>query len=256
MSKPDLRKLTCTSCKHENEIERVYCHNCGEKLDRSLLPTLNVTETDDDRAKERKKVKSMMNPHRFGWLRTMKVFLLIELLAAAVAAGYLATQAPDIVPQAGKDRFPELEISDVWPGMINAKPAVSVTFKEFDLNYYLRKQVKGSESPIGTKFVRAFTHLEPGLVTIATERNAWGLPFFNSATFKPVIKDGKWNAEMKSFAIGRLTIPAAFGKLVKLDTFTYGALEQAFEKEIKNLSRIEKIEPGKDVIFFLTKPQQ
>ena len=256
MSKPDPRRLTCTSCQHENEIERVYCHNCGEKLDRSLLPAPTESESHDDRAKERKKIKGMMNPNRLNWLRTIKTFVLIELLAAAVAAGYLAIQAPGFVPAAGKDKFPELEVGDVWPGMMNAKPSVAVTFKEFDINYYLRKTLKGAEGPLGTKFVRAFTHLEPGLVSLASERNAWGLPFYNSATFKPVLKDGKWSADMTKFAIGRLTIPPAFAKLVMLDSFTLGAITQAFEKEIKNLSRVEKIEPRDGVITFTTKPQQ
>ena len=255
MSKPDLRKLTCSSCKHENEIERVYCHNCGEKLDRSLLPPVSETETDEDRAKERKKVKSMMDPHRLSWLRTIKVFLLIELLAAAVAAGYLATQTPVTVPQVGKDKFPDLEVGDVWPGMMNAKPSVAVAFKEFDLNYYLRKTLKGTEGPLGTKFVRAFTHLEPGLVTLGSERNAWGLPFYSTATFKPVLKGGNWSADMTGFAIGRLAIPPSFAKLIMLDSFTVGVLTKAFDKEIKNLSRVEKIEPGNGVISFTTKPQ-
>ena len=254
--KNDSRRLTCTSCKHENEIERVYCHNCGEKLDRSLLPVQDESKSVEDLAKERKKVKSLMNPNRFTWVRNVKTFVLIEIFAAAVAAGYLATQAPDNLPPAGKDRFPDMEVGDVWPGMMNAKPAVAVTFKEFDINYYLRKAVKGNTGAMGIKFVRAFTHLEPGLVTAGTERDAWGLPIYNSATFTPVLKGGKWDAEMARFAIGRLTIPPSFAKLVKLDTVTLGALSQVFEKEIRGLSRIEKIEPGKGVISFTTKPLQ
>ena len=31
-------KLTCGQCGYANEPERVYCHNCGSKLDRSVLP--------------------------------------------------------------------------------------------------------------------------------------------------------------------------------------------------------------------------
>ena len=256
--KNDSRRLTCTSCKHENEIERVYCHNCGEKLDRSLLPVLDESKSVEDLAKERKKVKSLMNPNRFTWVRNVKTFVLIEVFAAAVAAVYLAVQAPDCVPAAPAKGI-ILEISrpdDDWRGMIAAKPATYVVFKETSLNDYLRKTVKGAEGPIGIKFVRAFIHLEQGLVTVGTERNAWGLSIYNSATFKPVLKDGKWDAEMARFAIGRLTIPPSFAKLVKLDTVTLGALSQVFEKEIRGLSRIEKIEPGKGVISFTTKPLQ
>ena len=28
-------KLVCPDCRHENEPERIYCHNCGARLDRS-----------------------------------------------------------------------------------------------------------------------------------------------------------------------------------------------------------------------------
>ena len=256
MQKTDPRKLTCTSCQHENEIERVYCHNCGEKLDRSLLPTFDGTKSVEDREKESRKVKNLMNPNRFAWVRNFRTFVLLEIFAALVAAGYLATQAPENVPAPGKDRFPELEVGDVWAGMVKAKPSVSVTFKEFDLNYYLRKTVKGTAGPMGIKFVRAFAHLEPGLVTAATQYDLWGLPIYTGSTFKPVLAGGKWDADIAQFAIGRLTIPVGLAKLVKLDTVTLGSLSQVFEKEIKNLDRIEKIEPGNGVILFLTKPQQ
>ena len=29
--------LICPDCRNENEIERIYCHDCGTKLDRSKL---------------------------------------------------------------------------------------------------------------------------------------------------------------------------------------------------------------------------
>ena len=256
MYKTDPRKLVCTACKHENEVERVYCHNCGEKLDRSLLPQLDEAQSAEEMAKAGKKVKQMMNPNRFAWMRSIKTFVLIEIFAAIVAAGFLAAQAPENLPPMKTDRFPDLEVSDVWTGMMNTRPAVSVTFKEFDLNYYLRKAVKGAEGPLGIKFERAFARLDPGLVTVVTQRNAWGMPLFNSATFKPVLAGGKWGTDIQGFAIGRLTIPPGFAKLVKLDEATLGALTKVFEKEIKQLERVEKIEPGANVISFATKPAQ
>jgi hypothetical protein len=32
-----MTKLVCTECKHENEAQRIYWHNCGAKLGRSAL---------------------------------------------------------------------------------------------------------------------------------------------------------------------------------------------------------------------------
>jgi hypothetical protein len=256
MYKTDPRKLVCAQCKHENEVERVYCHNCGEKLDRSLLPQLDESQSAEEMAKAGRKVKKMMNPNRFAWVRSIKTFVMIEIFAAVVAAGFLAIQAPENVPPLKTDRFPDLEVGDVWKGMMNTRPAVAVAFKEFDLNYYLRKAVKGTEGPLGIKFERAFVRLEPGLVTLSTQRNAWGLPIYNSATFKPALAGVKWSADAQGFAIGRLTIPASFAKLVKLDTVTLDALSKVFEKEIQQLDRIAAIEPAENVISFRTKPAQ
>jgi|GEM_PF-836494 len=260
MHKTDPRKLVCTACQYENEIERVYCHNCGEKLDRSLLPQLDETKSAEEMAKTGKKVKQMMNPNRFAWVRTLKTFVMIEVFAAFIAAGFLATQAPENVTSGKTDHSPDLEaankVSDLWTGMMSTQPAVSVTLKESDINYYLQRVVKGSEGPLGIKFVRAFVHLEPGLVTLVTQRNAWGLPIYSSATFRPVLMDGKWSDDVQRIAFGRLTIPANFAKPTKLDALVQGALAKVFEKEIKQLERVEKIEVGESVISFATKPAQ
>ena len=256
MYKTDPRKLVCMACKHENEIERVYCHNCGEKLDRSLLPQLDESQSAEAMAKTGRKVKAMMNPNRFAWMRNIKTFVLIEIFAVLVAAGFLATQAPENVPPAKTNRFPDLEVAEVWTGMMNTRPAVAVAFKEFDINYYLGRTVKGTEGPLGIKFERAFVALEPGLVTLATQRNAWGMPIYNSATFKPELVDGKWTANIKRVAIGRLGIPPALAKLVKLDTITLGALSTVFEKQMQLLDRLVAIEPEEKVITLKTKPAQ
>lgn len=253
MHKSDSRRLTCAACQHQNEIERVYCHNCGEKLDRSLLPPLEE-KSEDDRAKESRKVKAMMNPNRLNWLRTFKTILLLEFLAAVVAAGYLAAQEPAHAAPISRDRFPDLEAGDVWSEMVKARPATAVQFKEFDLNYYLRKSIKGAEGPMGIKFERAFVHLEPGLVTLGTQRDAWGLAIYNSATLRPLLIGGKWSAEITGYAIGRLTIPVALARVVNLESITLGALSKVFDKEVANLARVEKLEVGKGVLSITTKP--
>ncbi len=254
MYKTDPRKIVCAACKHENEVERVYCHNCGEKLDRSLLPQLDETQSAEAQAKAARKVKRQMNPNRFAWVRSIKTFILIELFAAVVAAGFLALQAPENMPPAKTDRFADLEVGDVWTGMVNTRASAAVTFKEFDVNYYLRKMVKGTEGPLGIKFERAFANFAPGLVTLVTVRDAWGLRIYNSVTFKPELSGLKWTANPQRFAIGRLSVPPNLAKLVKLDTITLGALAKVFEKETQQLDRMAAIDPGDKVITFRTKP--
>jgi len=256
MHKTDPRKLVCTACKHENEVERVYCHNCGEKLDRSLLPQLDESQSAEEMAKTARKVKQQMNPNRFAWVRSIKTFVLLEIFAAVVAAVFLAVQAPENAPPMKTDRFADLEVGDVWAGMMNTRASAAVTFKEFDINYYLHKVVKGTEGPLGIKFERTFANFEPGLAMLTNQYNAWGLRIYSSAAIKPEMSGVKWSANVQRFAIGKLVIPPAFANLVKLDTVTLGSLSKVFQKEIQQLDRVALIEPGEKVITFKTKPAQ
>ncbi len=255
MSQPDPRKLTCTACQHENEIERVYCHNCGEKLDRSLLPKADLTKPSEDKAKVARKVKKMMDPNRFNLWQNIKIFLLVEFLAVFVAVGYLIVQTPDFVQPLEKDRLSEVYPDEVWSKMLKQKPMVFQTFKEFDVNKHLEKAIKGGKVSTG-KPERALAHFENDLITVATQRSVLGLKICSTAAFKPVPDGVKWKADVSRFAIGRLTVPPGLAKLIGLDSSTLGVFSQVFDKEIKGLDRLEKIESGEGSITFTTRPQQ
>src|SRR3982751_1779111 len=89
--------LQCKECAYENEPERVYCHNCGAKLDRSVLPKEDQLRRESpDRA--RKRIMRMTNPGaspvRYAITTTLKVLA----WAAFIAVGILTCLAPDNVP--------------------------------------------------------------------------------------------------------------------------------------------------------------
>ncbi len=43
-------QLTCPECRRDNEAERIYCHDCGARLDRSALAgyTTGKKETSEE----------------------------------------------------------------------------------------------------------------------------------------------------------------------------------------------------------------
>lgn len=253
MSTPESQTLVCGACNHENEVERVYCHNCGEKLDRSTLPTVEAVTEQPALSEEQKRIKKMMAPSRMAWLGHVRTFCLIILFAAIVAAVFLICQAPDNVPLEKTERMPELEAGRVWSEMMEARQPVSVTLKEFDVNYHLKKTIKSTEGMLGLKLKRRFVTLTPGSITVSAHRDIWGQPLFTSVTYKPVLTNGKWTAEITGLNIGRLGIHPAAGMFA---TLTTGGLAKAFEKELKQLDRLASIEPGKATIRFVTKPGQ
>ena len=55
-TKPE-RKVICTECRHENEAERIYCHNCGERIERSGVLS---KEKGNDPGEERPRLQKMM----------------------------------------------------------------------------------------------------------------------------------------------------------------------------------------------------
>ena len=149
--------------------------------------------------------------------------------------------------------IPESEVGDLWRSMMESKLPVSLTFKEFDVNYYLKRALKAGDGPLGTKFERAFATFTPGTATVTTQHDAWGLPVYASASVKPVSADGKWTTEIVGLRIGRLGIhPSA----AKLAGFALGGITKALEKEAKHFDRLERIEPGEGTLTLVTKPAQ
>src|ERR1700757_2562322 len=77
--------LPCEQCGYVNEPERVYCHNCGSKLDRSLLPKAESKAVEAPE-KVRKRVEKMTNP-RSGWFgREVKALFKVVFFSALLAA--------------------------------------------------------------------------------------------------------------------------------------------------------------------------
>lgn len=249
MSKSDTRKLVCSACKHENEPERVYCHNCGEKLDRSLLPKIEETVSEEDVNKKKKQVQRMMNPNRFRLGVALRKLVLILLLSASVAAVYLATQAPVDTPPLKSEEIASGDARDLWKMMMNS-PQATVPFKQIDINQSVRQSVKPEPWPLGIKAERAFTIIKPHGVMLATQRDLWGLPLYMGVTLKPAVVDGKWSPGIVGLNIGRLGIHPAAGRFAGS---LLAPFEKAFASELGQIERLEKIEPGEKVITFATK---
>jgi len=53
-------KLVCPECRRENEPERIYCHDCGARLDRSSLAKEKSKE--EDPKATQKRLKAMLDP--------------------------------------------------------------------------------------------------------------------------------------------------------------------------------------------------
>src|SRR5438552_9560229 len=90
-------KLLCPECRRENEPERVYCHECGTRLDRSAVRVKKEPIQDTH-----KRVKRMFDPTgaklRAWFFATSKL-----MLAAGVVAVLVEMFLPPDVPAPPKN---------------------------------------------------------------------------------------------------------------------------------------------------------
>ena len=249
--KHDPLTLRCTSCEHENEPERVYCHNCGAKLDRALLP--KVEESKEESAGDaQRRVRQMMNPKRSGGFSDIKVGAQMLVFSIIVAALFLVWQKPDGVPEVRKDYMPTVEAGDKWERLMHAPAAASIDISEDDLNLHIKRTLKIGEGFAGVKFVQAVVDLKPGLVTVFVERNLWGLSLYSNVSYKPVVKDGKVTAEVRDIHIGRLGIHPVAAGLVS--DWAVTGIWKAYEKEAKQSDRLADIRVEDGRVIFVSKP--
>src|SRR4029077_10975391 len=91
-----MTKLICRECRHENESERIYCHSCGARLDRSAVAAQKSGP--EGAKKAHRRLQKMLDPHR-GKLRRM-LFTIIKLMLAACIAAALAQMIlpPEVAP--------------------------------------------------------------------------------------------------------------------------------------------------------------
>src|SRR5215203_952535 len=127
----DTPTIPCAACGHQNEPERVYCHNCGQKLDRALLPKGPEVAVESD-AKRRRRVQRMMRPKRpIGAI--IKTFLSVVIFAALIAATFLYFQQPDGVPDS-KGLIPDRQAGDIWQALMGTPQPRSVDLTEEEVN--------------------------------------------------------------------------------------------------------------------------
>jgi hypothetical protein len=244
--------LTCEKCFHQNEKERVYCHNCGEKLDRSVLPKPEEEKEYEKPEETQKRVKKLMDPHR-GWLRRdAKIFLQVVVFAAVVATFFLFWQSPDFVPPLKPDELPLRYANDEWRDAMAVRAPRRVTLTDAQINYDLARMIKIGESSIpGFKFDRPFVHCEPGIITITAQYSMWDMPMYCSISYHPAVKNGVFSAEVIGVHFGRLGVDP---KAKAVGELALGAVFKAFDEDAKQFSRLAEVTVDEGTITFTTKP--
>jgi hypothetical protein len=243
-------KLICPECRRENEPERIYCHDCGARLDRSGLAKEKPTEEDPKDTQRRLRGffdgrKALIRQRFFRWSKLI-------LGALTLAALVQMLRLPDL-PEEDKTPMLPAQISMDLENAAAAPRTTPLQYTEEQVNGYLAYAVKSKKVMLSKylNFERALVTFEEGYGSLTVQRSLFGHPVSTTAFYSMQVRDGKIATTVRSGSIGRLPIHP---QLMQRARFFFADLAGVFDREAKSIAKIGGIEFQEDAVAFLPKP--
>jgi hypothetical protein len=231
-------KLVCPECRRENEPERIYCHDCGARLDRSALA--KVVPKGEDAKETQRRLRSMLDPQRakmrLMFFKVSKLILGALLLAALIQM----LLPPDVPARVKSDEFPpqiNLDLENAATG----RGAAPLRYTETQVNLYLGNALKSKQAALSKvlQFERALVNFDEGVCRITAERSLFGYSLFTATSSKVAIENGKLVPSNVGGSIGRMPIHPM---MMKYADIIFSDLWTALDREKKAVAKMGAIE--------------
>ena len=231
-------KLVCPECQRQNEPERIYCHDCGARLDRSALA--KVASKSEDPKETHRRLKRLIDP-RWGKLRFM-FFRISKLLIGACALALLIEMflPPDNLPERAKN----IELQQINLDLEQAttsRAAAPLQYTDAQVNAYLANVGKSKQAALNKflRFERALVNFDEGVCRITVERSLLGFSVFHAISYNVRLQNGTLTASNNGGKIGRLSIHPM---VMKYGDILFTDLWAALNSEKKSVSKMGAIE--------------
>jgi hypothetical protein len=244
-------KLICPECRRENEAERIYCHDCGARLDRTALA--KAAPKGEDVKETQRRLKSMLDPQRAKMrLLFFKVSKLI-LGALAAAAVVQMILPPDLPPRAKTGDFPPQINLDLENAAMN-HGAAPMQYTEAQVNAYLGSALKSKQAALSKllQFERGFVNFDENLCRVTAERSLFGFSLFTSTSSRVSLQNGTLSAANNGGSIGRLPIHPLLMKYA--EPLFFSDLWTALDRERKAVAKMNSIEFHPQAVVLTPKP--
>jgi hypothetical protein len=200
--------LICPECRYENEAERIYCHDCGARLDRSGLLTKEPGKL-ESAADAQRRLKQMLDPKR-GRAKRLTVNG-AKLLAGAMACAAVIVMLlqPELPREAKGDLGAPLISMDLLSAVSN-RQAAPLVYTQDQVNSYLASSLRRKDAPSRSSFCpvhRVLVRFEEGRCTVAVERELMrGFVLESESSYRVRTENGQILAEATGGSIGRMPI--------------------------------------------------
>jgi hypothetical protein len=232
-----MTKLICPECQRENEPERIFCHGCGARLDRSALV---ASKTAEEKPKQtHRRVQQLFDPRRGRLRRT--VFRFCQLtLAALVTATLVQMILPPEAPPATQTVGVSAQINfDLENAILYHR---QLQYSQEEVNAYLAYALKSKQSALNKpllSFKRAVVTFGEGTCTIMAERSFFNYPLYQRAIYGVNVAEGKIVVSAKGGFVGRLPIHPV---IMRYTGIIFADLWSALAREQKLVAQMDKVE--------------
>lgn len=250
MAKSPTLTLTCKQCGYVNEPERVYCHNCGTKLDRSVLPKEGEVRRETPQ-KAQQRIKKMTNPGANPVQREGMAFVK-TIGFALLAAGLIQMLRPPADAPPEKNELATRFISSELMELASSPQPRAIAFSEADLNASLKQMAKPGTGSIA-KFDRAYVNLTPSKARFGMQQSFWGFPLHAGIGFRPEFKGGTFNPVLVSGNIGRLPVHPALMPYVSYAFPPFRKLKSTVKRELEYLQKMQDIRVEKGRVILVSR---
>jgi len=243
-------KLICPECRRENEAERIYCHDCGARLDRTALA--KVAPKGEDVKDTQRRLRKMLDPQGVKMRHLFFKISKVILGALATAAVIQMLLPPDLPPKPKTGEFPPQINLDLEKALLNHQ-TTPLQYTEAHVNGYLANVVKSKQKALSKllHFERAIAHFEETTCRITAERSLFGMSFYTSTSSKVVVQSGSLNATNIGGSIGRMPIHPA---IMKYADAMFADLWAALDGDRKSVAKMEAIEFHPEAVVLVPKP--
>jgi hypothetical protein len=235
-----MTKLICPDCQHENEPERIYCHDCGARLDRTAVAKEKAQEHANEEG-ARQHLQKMFDPNRGRAKRVVIQFGKMLLGAVCLAAVIVMLLPPDLPPAPKSYEFPPLINMDMVSALSSRQPA-SLVYNEEQVDSYLASTVRRKDGPAQQGFFplrRLFVQFQEGKCWIHLERRIFSFSIFTGSAYRVAITNGKITKDSLGGYIGRMPIDP---RLMNYADILFGKAWDSLARERNSVARLAGIE--------------
>jgi hypothetical protein len=243
-------KLVCPECRRENEPERIYCHDCGARLDRTALA--KIAPKGEDVKETQRRLRTLLDPQR---ARLRLMFFKISKLvlgAAAAAAVVQMLLPPDVPPRVKTGEFPPQINLDIENAAMS-HGAAPMHYTEAQVNAYLGSALRNKQPALSKflQFERAIVTFDENVCRVTAERSLFGFSLFTTTSSRVTLKDGTLTASNNGGNIGRLPIHPL---LMQYADLLFSDLWAALDRERKSVAKMSAIEFHPQAVDLIPKP--